>query len=139
VVTRWDGRALSQWNYRDAGTKLLSSGALEVRSGLSIHIQQMRSDALRLRPGVYVIVADGVVTRGGLQLGATDPVHRGWLATANYSSGQVGFSSGRMQAQFTLTRPGTVALAITNWGPSSIASTWLLRWVEIVRLPATPP
>jgi hypothetical protein len=136
VIRRWNGRALLRWNYRDASTKLLRNGTLEVRSVLAPSVRRMTSDALRLRPGVYVIVANGVVERGGLQLGAMDPAHQGWLATAYYSSGQVGFSSGRMQAQFTLSRSGTIAIAVANWGPHPIASRWLLRSVEIVRLPA---
>ena len=137
VVKRWSGQALSRWNYRDASLELLRGGALEVRSMLAPpRAPRMTSDGLRLQPGVYVIVADGVVERGGLQLGARDPAQQAELATARYFSGQVGFSSERMQAQFTLTRPETIELSVANWNPHPSASRWLLRSVEIVRLPA---
>jgi hypothetical protein len=139
VVKRWSGRALSHWSYQPALSAVLRGSALEVRSMLAPDAPRMTSASLSLQPGVYVIVVDGVVERGGLQFGPWKPAQQAWLTAVRYWSGQVGFSSNRMQAQFTLTRPETLEILLANWGPHPIASRWLLRSVEIVRLPAPKP
>ena len=135
VVGRWDGQALARWHYREASPARLRGGALEIRSKLTPRAAQMTSEVLRLRPGTYAIVAAGAVERGGLQLGARNPAHQAWLARAHYWSGQVGFSSKRMQAEFTLTRLQKIEVVVANWSPHTFASRWLLRSVELARLP----
>jgi hypothetical protein len=134
-VKRWDGRALAQWIYRDASPHLLPGGALAVQSRRAHRNPQMASGKLRLQRGTYVVLADGIPERGGLEFAAWNPAQQALLSHDYYWSGQVGFSSKHMQTQFSLTQSATIQLLVADWEPQLTLSRWLLHSVEIVRLP----
>jgi hypothetical protein len=134
VLQVWKPPALAGWeDPGGASLSLLPGKAVYLTSAPSAGMIELISPPLRLAAGSYALVADGLVTRGGLQLGTWDPQTRSWSAESRYWSKQVGFESRRMLVAFSLPRPRTLRIALGAWGDQPVAPAWVLRSVALGR------
>lgn len=112
-----------------------TSKGLDIRTTPGPFAYQVTSPTVSLTAGHYAVALDGRVLEGGIEIGVLDNVRNAGITTQHFWDGQQVSASRRMAASFTLRARATVRVILSNWAASARSSEWLVRRVELIRLP----
>jgi hypothetical protein len=139
------GRTLQSWPFT-SGTpqgwtpdgnpqQTITPRGLDLRTTTGPSAYQLESPTLPLAPGHYAVAVGGRVFDGGLEVGVLDNGKNAWITTQHFWGGQRFAASTRLAARFTLRSRTNVRVILSNWAPRARSSEWLVRQVDLIKLP----
>lgn len=130
-AVRFDRGVPAGWQNEAAAAGRGGDGIV-VRTTPSRFAYQLLGPKVELPPGRYHALIAGRVVSGGLILGVLDATKDSWISQGGFSSQQHDFDTKTMAVGFTLAKPTTVQLILSNWAPVDSSSRWIVRRAGIV-------
>jgi hypothetical protein len=139
------GPTLRSWPFTSGATRgwtpdgnpqlTVTPNGLDVRTTPGKSAYQIESPVLSLPSGRYAVAVGGRVLSGGLEVGVLDDTKDVWITTTHFWDGQRFDPSKRLTAPFEVASRMNVRIILSNWAPGARSSEWLVRQVDLIKLP----